>query len=271
MSRFKLIIPALIALLLISYSAYRGLTHHTPQAVPSSKNQAPPFISAPTTSVTLRNISASPESLPTEAPTDTVIITRVIDGDTIEIEGGQKVRYIGINTPESVDPRRPVQCFGVEASNANKSLVEGKQVRLEKDISETDKYGRLLRYVWLGNTLVNDYLVRSGFAQVDTFPPDVLYSQQFIAAQSEARDSNRGLWASCTSPNSIVTQPSSKSSQTPPDPNCAIKGNISSSGKIYHLPGQRYYNQTFIDESLGERWFCNEVEAQAAGFRKSKV
>ena len=82
-------------------------------------------------------------------------VIRVVDGDTIEIEGGQKVRYIGIDTPETVDPSRPVGCYGKEASDKNKELVEGKIVRLEKDISETDRYGRLLRYIYVGDIFVN--------------------------------------------------------------------------------------------------------------------
>ena len=81
-------------------------------------------------------------------------VTRVIDGDTIELETGQKVRYIGINTPETVDPRKPAECFGRESSEKNKELVEGKIVELEKDISETDKYQRLLRYVYVDGVLV---------------------------------------------------------------------------------------------------------------------
>lgn len=125
---------------------------------------------------------------------ETVKVTRVIDGDTIEIESGQKVRYIGIDTPEIVDPKKPVQCFGKEASNKNKELVEGKQVRLEKDVSETDKFGRLLRYVYVDNIFVNDYLVRQGFAHVSTFPPDVKYQAQFLQAEKEARKNSRGLW-----------------------------------------------------------------------------
>ena len=76
-------------------------------------------------------------------------VTRVIDGDTIEITGGIKVRYIGINAPESVAPGKPVGCFGKESSDKDKELVLGKEVRLEKDISETDKYGRLLRYIYM--------------------------------------------------------------------------------------------------------------------------
>lgn len=143
-------------------------------------------------------------SLPSITPevkgiqTQKVLVTRVIDGDTVEIEGGEKVRYIGIDTPETVDPRKPVQCYGKEASDKNKELVEGKEVKLEKDISETDKYGRLLRYVWLGDILVNEYLVKEGYAQVSTYPPDVKYQDRFLAAQREARENKRGLWEACS-------------------------------------------------------------------------
>ncbi len=131
------------------------------------------------------------------ASQETFVITRVIDGDTIELENGQRVRYIGIDTPETVDPRRSVQCFGKEASEFNKKLVEGKLVRLEKDVSETDKFGRLLRYVYVNDLFINDYLVRQGYAHVSTFPPDVKYQQQFLEAEREARENNRGLWSGC--------------------------------------------------------------------------
>jgi len=127
-------------------------------------------------------------------------VVRVIDGDTIEvnIHGSlYKVRYIGIDTPETVHPSKPVECFGKEASEKNRQLVEDKLVRLEKDISETDKYGRLLRYVWIGNIFVNDYLVREGYAYASTYPPDVKYAEQFVQAQREARENNRGLWGAC--------------------------------------------------------------------------
>lgn len=128
---------------------------------------------------------------------DTFKVTRVIDGDTVELENGSKVRYIGIDTPETVDPRKPVQCFGKEASRFNKQLVEGKVVRLEKDVSETDKYSRLLRYVYVGDTFVNDYLVRQGYGHSSSFPPDVKYQEQFLQAQKEAREKGLGLWSLC--------------------------------------------------------------------------
>jgi micrococcal nuclease len=124
-------------------------------------------------------------------------VLRVMDGDTIELTDKRSVRYIGMDTPEIVDPDKPVECFGNEADSENKKLVEGKTVLLEKDISETDSYGRLLRYVYVGDMFVNEILVRSGFARVATFPPDVKYKDLFLEAQREASKNNRGLWSAC--------------------------------------------------------------------------
>lgn len=217
--------------------------------------------------------SSSEPAAKTGTSEQTYYVSRVLDGDTIEIDGGVKVRYIGIDTPETVDPRKAVQCYGKEASNKNKELVDGKKVRLEKDVSETDKYGRLLRYVYLDSVFVNQYLVAEGFAKASSYPPDVKYQEIFRAAEKSARESSKGLWGSCGSSNvqGAVTdtnnQTSSINSET-----CTIKGNISSSKeKIYHLPGQKYYDKTVIDESKGERWFCTETDAQKSGWRKSKI
>lgn len=132
-----------------------------------------------------------------EAPS--LRVERVIDGDTIELEDGRKVRYIGINTPESVDPRRSPQCFGKEASAFNRELVEGKNVRLEKDVSETDKYGRLLRFVYLEDgTFVNERLVSEGYAAASPYAPDISKKDFFKAAEVEARQAGRGLWSPTT-------------------------------------------------------------------------
>jgi micrococcal nuclease len=125
---------------------------------------------------------------------------KVVDGDTIDVQlGGRtaRVRYIGINTPETVDPRRPVQCFGKEASAKNKELVDGKVVRLERDVSETDRYGRLLRYVYVGELFVNAELVRQGYAQASAYPPDVKHQDLFRSLEREAREAGRGLWGAC--------------------------------------------------------------------------
>jgi len=125
-------------------------------------------------------------------------VTRVVDGDTIVIDTGEKVRYIGMNTPETVDPRKPVECFGKEASAYNKQLVLNKKVRLEKDVSETDKYGRLLRFVYLEDgTFVNLKLVEDGYASIMTIPPDVKLSSVFLKAEQQARDAKLGLWSAC--------------------------------------------------------------------------
>ena len=138
--------------------------------------------------------------------TSSARVVRVIDGDTIELEDKQKLRYIGMDTPELHDPRKPVQCFAQEAYEKNKELVEGKVVILEKDGSEKDRYGRLLRYVYLpqqekettsSGFMINDYLVRQGFAHSVSYPPDIKYQEQFSSAQTEAREKNLGLWNLC--------------------------------------------------------------------------
>ena len=127
-----------------------------------------------------------------------VRVVRVVDGDTIRVSLNGRdvtVRYIGIDTPESVDPRRPVQPFGREASERNKQLVEGRTVRLEKDVSETDRFGRLLRYVYVGTEMANAVLVREGYAHAVSFPPDVKHQDMFRQLEREARGARRGLWA----------------------------------------------------------------------------
>lgn len=136
-------------------------------------------------------------------------VVSVVDGDTIKVEfGGAQytIRLIGINTPETVHPSKPVEWMGPEASEANKRLVEGQVVYLEKDVSETDRYGRLLRYVYLVDGLfVNAELVRLGYAQVSTYPPDVRYTDLFLEMQQEARESERGLWGPTPVPASTAT------------------------------------------------------------------
>ncbi len=124
-----------------------------------------------------------------------VRVTRVIDGDTIELENGDKVRYIGIDTPESKHPTKEVEYFAQEAAGKNKELVEGRIVQLEKDVSETDRYGRLLRYVYVGDIFVNKYLVEEGYAQAVSYPPDIKYQESFQQAGKYAQEHKKGLWA----------------------------------------------------------------------------
>lgn len=131
------------------------------------------------------------------APKEIATVMRVIDGDTVELSDKRRVRYLGIDAPEVVDPGKPVECFGAEAREENKRLVSGKTIRLEKDISEVDKYGRLLRYVYIGDTFVNAYLVRQGFAHATTYPPDVKYSKVLNLSMEGAKANNLGLWSKC--------------------------------------------------------------------------
>lgn len=124
-------------------------------------------------------------------------VVKVVDGDTIHVrlEGRlEKVRYIGVNTPEVHHPRLAAQPGGREAWDVNRRLVADRQVRLELDVQERDRHGRLLAYVWVGPTMINAELVGLGYAQVMTVPPNVRYQQLFLRLQRDARESARGLW-----------------------------------------------------------------------------
>jgi micrococcal nuclease len=127
------------------------------------------------------------------------LVVRVVDGDTVHVRVGsrvEKVRYIGVNTPELRHPERGEEPGGREAHAVNRRLVEGKRVRLELDVQARDRYGRLLAYVWTGDTMVNAELVRLGYAQVMTVPPNVRHQALFVKLQQAARDAGRGLWRS---------------------------------------------------------------------------
>lgn len=159
-------------------------------------------IFVPSSSPAIANTETASTSATQGVEGEKTIVTKVVDGDTIVVNGEFTVRLVGIDTPETVDPRRPVGCFGKEASNKTKELLSGQEVIMQKDVSDVDKYKRLLRYIFLplpdGNTLfVNDYLVREGYAKSLTYPPDVKYSEQFRQAEREARENNRGLWGKC--------------------------------------------------------------------------
>jgi len=163
---------------------------------------------------------------------------RVIDGDTIELDGGEKVRLIGVDTPETKDPRKPVEYFGQEAYEFTKKLIEGKKVRLEYDQNKIDKYGRTLAYVFLEDgTFVNVEIIRQGYGFAYTKYP-FKYLEEFRAFEREARENRRGLWASKeeskseTSEDTIVY--------------------ITKSGKKYHREGCRYLSKSKIPISLKE-------------------
>jgi micrococcal nuclease len=137
---------------------------------------------------------------PPERPTPTStsatrLCVRAVDGDTLVLDGGERVRLIGVDTPETVDPRRPVQYFGKEASAFTHRMAQGRSVRLEYDQDTRDRYGRTLAYVYLENgTFLNAEIIRQGYGHAYTRFP-FRYQAEFLALEREARAQGRGLWA----------------------------------------------------------------------------
>lgn len=185
------------------------------------------------------SVSTNPSPSPTsevksakvdgESAQNLFLVSKVVDGDTIQLENGRVVRYIGVDTPETKDPRTTVQCYGQKASEENKKLVEGKMVKLEKDISETDRYDRLLRYVYVDGIFVNDHLVKEGYARSSSYPPDIKYQEVFRASEEEARNMAKGLWLECASSIERTTTPSSQ-----PSPAVMNNSNIECSKNAYN-------------------------------------
>lgn len=235
-----LIISAILAAMLLSAC---GETVTTPPPTP-------PPATTPTQPATTEP-TPEPASTPSPEFTEAKVI-RVIDGDTIEVNiagATYTVRYIGIDTPETVHPSKPVEYMGKEASDKNKELVDGKTVELEKDVSETDRYGRLLRYVYLGDLFINAELVRLGYAQVSTYPPDVKYQDLFLQLQQEAREAGRGLWAS---------QPPT---QEPAQSTGKYVGSIKSDK--YHYPTCSAAKKILPENLI---WFDSAADAQSKGY-----
>jgi micrococcal nuclease len=131
-------------------------------------------------------------------------VVRVVDGDTVKVRLPDRrraitVRYIGVDTPESVKPGEPVQCFASQASAFNERLVTGRSVRLRIGRERTDRYGRMLAYVYLvaGDRFVNAELIRRGYARTVEFPPNTDFAVRFDRLERLARDQRRGLWRAC--------------------------------------------------------------------------
>ena len=188
-----------------------------------------------------------PQAAPSTQLTEATVV-RVIDGDTIEVDiGGRlyKVRYIGIDTPEVGRPGAD------EATSVNTQLVSGRTVYLEKDVSETDRYGRLLRYVWTDEGMVNAILVANGYAQVATYPPDVKYQEDFLELQRQAEETGVGLWIA---------------PQTIPTTEGVFVGSVNSD--VYHYPTCTYAQQIYPENQI---WFSSSDDARTSGYRPGKV
>jgi endonuclease YncB( thermonuclease family) len=126
------------------------------------------------------------------------LVTDVVDGDTLHVlihNKKETVRLVLVDTPETKHPTKPIEPFGPEASQYVKDLLEGKEVKLEQDVSTKDRYGRLLMYVWLNDRMVNEILLERGLARVAVFPPDVKYVEAFRAVQKKAQEAQLGIWS----------------------------------------------------------------------------
>lgn len=197
--------------------------------------------------------SEPPSAEESQQAYEEALVVRVIDGDTIAvlINGREeKVRLIGIDTPERGRP------YFEEATRKTAQLVLGKKVKLEKDVSERDKYGRLLRYVYVGSIFVNAELVRQGYAMVYTYPPDVKYSDYFLKLQQEARNAGRGLWG-------IEGEPEEKTPSTVSTYYVASK-----KSDVFHYP-DCYWANKIAPYNLIK--FKSREEAIASGRRPCKV
>lgn len=196
----------LLAAILIPLALACGASVEAPEPLP------------PSTSEVVRPSTVAPTVPPANPERVLANVVRVIDGDTIQVEiAGQPftVRYIGIDTPETKHPTKGVQPWGPEASERNRQLVESKTVSLERDVSDTDRFGRLLRYVYVDDAMVNEVLVREGYARVSTFPPDIRYVARFITLEREAIVAGRGLWSFADPPS---LEPDSGGLETSPPP-----------------------------------------------------
>lgn len=195
--------------------------------------------------------NGSTESIGKPDSLATAEVTRVIDGDTLQVEMNgtlDRVRLIGVDTPETVHPTLGEEPYGKEASRFTKEQLTGKTVQLEFDVEERDQYGRLLAYVWLDNAMFNRMLLQQGYAQTATYPPNVKYVDYFKADQTQAREMDLGLWALEDDPKADST-----SSQ--------LIGNRNS--KKYHLPDCQSVRSMKESNKIS---FPSENEAREAGY-----
>jgi micrococcal nuclease len=244
----------------------------TATATPPATRTSP----RPTTLPRTSTATAAPKKAPAAAVAGLVAVTGVVDGDTIKVRLAgvtERVRVIGIDTPELASR----ECYAQQAASKMQSLVQSKQVRLVADPTQDDRdrYGRLLRHVRLADgRSVAQLLIAGGFGREYTYDRPYAGRDSHLEAQRAAQAADRGIWSSgCLSavaPAPVAPAPSA----SPPAAGsgaCTIKGNISSEGeKIYHVPGGAFYEQTKISTAKGERWFCSESDAVAAGWRPSQ-
>ena len=185
----------------------------------------------------------------------------VIDGDTIVLTDGRRVRYIGIDTPELSDPRLALEAEA--ATEANRRLVAGHDLRLELDSQEEDRYGRMLAYVWVGDVFVNEELLRQGLARLLTIPPNLRYVERFRDVARTGEANREDVWSRSETGTVAGTERSSEEECPLSKP---MKGNINRRGeKIYHVPAGAFYARTRPEDC-----FADTEAAERAGYRASQ-
>jgi endonuclease YncB( thermonuclease family) len=197
-------------------------------------------------------------------------VEEVVDGDTIVLEDGVRVRLLGLDAPEQG------ACFADQSKQGLQEMVLGRQVILEKDQTAKDNYDRLLRYVFIyednpetDQAFLNRELVRAGLALSQYVKPNRRYLQQLQAAEREAETQKLGLWSACD-PSANRAEPQREEASDPYSEECVIKGNINKRyEKDYFLPGCPNYKRVKVDPRKGEQWFCTEEEAAQAGWQRS--
>lgn len=188
---------SIISVLIVAYFIISGADISSLPASPDTST-VPVAASSTQTANLYQAVDSAVTSSPTS--TSTYLVTQVVDGDTIKIQIGNKietVRLIGLDTPETVDPRKPVQCFGKEASNKGKELLSGRMVRIEIDPTQgkRDKYDRMLAYVFRDDGLFyNKFMIENGYAHEYTYNVPHRYQAEFIAAEKSAEAAGLGLW-----------------------------------------------------------------------------
>jgi micrococcal nuclease len=218
--------------------------------------------------------TAAPKPTPGLAAEAALVpVVGIVDGDTLKVRVGgrtERVRVIGIDTPELASD----ECFAQQASSRMQSLVQGKRVRLVADPTQAnrDRYDRLLRHVLLADgRSVAQLLIAGGYGREYTYDRAYYGQAAYRKAQATAQDAHLGIWSSGCAVAAPAPLVSSGSSPSDTCANPTIKGNISSEGeRIYHVPGGQFYAVTKISTAKGERWFCTEEQARAAGWRASE-
>lgn len=229
---------------------------------------AEPIITIITPEITA---SPLPECILDTRPVSATVLS-VIDGDTIQVDINgvhEKVRYLGIDTPEmtATDPTE-----AKAAAKHNKDLVDGKTVYLYRGDTNSDQYGRLLRFVFVEDTFVNDDLVKNGYASSYNRPHDAACADLFNQSMSFAYKSTTGIWVTIDSLYQTDVKPVCPQGCEKHLTGCDIKGNINQNDEyIFHLPGSDGYDDVQISSSKGEKWFCTIGEAISNGWRPARL